>query len=91
VIRFTENNTLKLGDEVEVAVGGFELSEFNGLLQINNVTLTNAKVLSSGKTISPAVVTLKEFTTNFEKYESTLVKSMGYHFPNPEVQHLPAM
>jgi hypothetical protein len=50
VIRFTENNTLKLGDEVEVAVGGFELSEFNGLLQINNVTLTNAKVLSSGKT-----------------------------------------
>lgn len=80
VIRFTENNTLKLGDEVEVAVGGFELSEFNGLLQINNVTLTNAKVLSSGKSISPAVVTLKEFTTNFEKYESTLVKINGVSF-----------
>jgi len=80
VIRFTENNTLKLGDEVEVAVGGFELSEFNGLLQINNVTLANAKVLSSGKTISPAVVTLKEFTTNFEKYESTLVKINGVSF-----------
>lgn len=31
VVRFSANNTLNLGDEVEIAIGGMELSEFNGL------------------------------------------------------------
>lgn len=77
VIRFTESNTFNLGDEVEVSVGGAELSEFNGLLQVNGVTLSNAKLISSGKNISPVTITLKEFTDNFENYESELVKING--------------
>lgn len=77
VLRFTGNNTLNLGDEVEIAVGGLELSEFNGLLQINNVPNANAKVISSGKSIVPATITIAELESNIETYESRLIRIAG--------------
>jgi len=77
VLRFTANNTLNLGDEVEIAVGGQELSEFNGLLQINNVPNDNAKVTGSGKSITPATITIAELKSNIETYESRLIRITG--------------
>ena len=38
-VRFTATQPYNLGDEIEINVKGMELSEFNGLLQINNVPI----------------------------------------------------
>ncbi len=77
LVRFTANNTFNLGDEVEIAIGGADLSEYNGLLQLNNIPNANAKVLSTGKSIAPVTITLSELKANLENYESRLIKVSG--------------
>lgn len=74
VVRFTDDHSLQLGDEVEVIISNQELSEFRSLLQINNVPLNNASVLGKGTLPDPRVATIQEITTNLEAWESTLVK-----------------
>jgi len=74
VVRFDAAHTFNLGDEVEVSVSDVELSEFNKLLQVNNVPLTNAVLKSTGNTITPRIATIAEINTNFNAWESTLVR-----------------
>jgi hypothetical protein len=73
-IRFTENVPFNVGDELEVNIAGLELSEFNGILQINNALLTNVSRTGTGKTVTPTEITIANLKTNLEKYESQLVK-----------------
>jgi hypothetical protein len=54
-----------------------ELSEFSGLLQVNNVPLEFATLLGSGKSITPREATVADIITNFEAWESTLIKIVG--------------
>jgi hypothetical protein len=74
VVRFEANHTFNLGDSIDVVVSGVELSQFNSLLQVNNVPLANASVKSTGKSITPRETTIADINTNFESWESTLVK-----------------
>ncbi|MFT3680405.1 MAG: DUF5689 domain-containing protein [Ferruginibacter sp.] len=74
LVRFDGDHTFNLGDEIEVVISGVELSEFNGLLQLNNVPLANATLISTGKSITPRAATVADINTNFETWESTLVK-----------------
>lgn len=74
VVRFDGAHSFNLGDEIEVSVSDVELSEFNKLLQVNNVPLTNAVLKSTGNTLTPRVATLAEINTNFDAWESTLVR-----------------
>jgi len=74
LIRFSADNTFDLGDEIEVEVGGQELSEYGGLLQINGVPNINATKRSTGNTLTPQVITLAQANADFEKYESELVQ-----------------
>jgi hypothetical protein len=73
-VRFDANHSFNLGDSIDVVVSGVELSEFNGLLQVNNVPLANASLRSTGKSITPRVATIADINTNFETWESTLVR-----------------
>ncbi len=77
VVRFKETAPFNLGDEVEVVISERELSEFNKLLQVNNVPLANAKVISTGKSVIPRTATIAELNANFNAWESTLVKIVG--------------
>lgn len=77
VMRFTSNNSLVLGAEVEVNVSGLELSEFNGLLQINNVPNDNAFYLGQGILPQPIVVTIDDILDDFEEFEAKLVRIMN--------------
>ncbi len=72
LVRFSSNNTFSLGDVIEVNVSGLELSEFNSLLQVNNVPNTSATFVGTG-TVTPAVVTIAQILADFENFESTLV------------------
>lgn len=73
-VRFASAHTFNLGDSIDINVSGQELSEFNGLLQLNNVPLNFAQLVSTGKTIAPRVATLAAINTNFRTWESTLVR-----------------
>lgn len=77
VVRFVENHCYDLGDEIEVDVSGQELSEFNKLLQVNNVPSARAQLLRSGVSVAPRVATIAEISANFDAWESTLVKISG--------------
>ncbi|MEZ4892708.1 MAG: DUF5689 domain-containing protein [Saprospiraceae bacterium] len=74
VLRFEATHSFDLGDELEVVVSDIELSEFNQLMQINNIPLAAATKKSSGNTVTPRLATVAEINANFETWESTLVK-----------------
>ncbi len=73
-LRFSANSSYKLGDKVRISVGNIELSEFRGLLQINNIPNGNAQLLSSGNTIEPVETTIQNLKNNMQTFESTLVR-----------------
>lgn len=73
VVRFQADHCFEVGDEIEVDISGVEISEFNKLLQLNNVPLKNATIVNSGKPVTPRVTTVAEINTNFNFWESTLV------------------
>lgn len=71
-VRFVDSNSLALGDEVEINVSGVEISEFQGLLQLNNVPNNRANKLGTAS-ITPEVLTIADINASFEDLESTLV------------------
>lgn len=77
VVRFTATHSIDLGQELEVDISGLELSEYNGLLQVNNVPLEQASVLGQGALPTPRTATVQEIIENVEAWESTLVKIEG--------------
>lgn len=76
VIRFAGGHSFNMNDEIRVDVSNVEVSEFNGLLQLNNVADLNARKLGTGS-ITPKVLTIAEVQADFENLESTLVKVNG--------------
>ena len=74
VVRLTADHTFALGEELEINVSNQELSEFNGLLQVNNVPNANALSFGPGTLPTPRMATIEEVTDNLEAWESTLVQ-----------------
>lgn len=74
VVRFKSNHELNLGQEVEVTVSGQELSEFNGLLQVNNIDNNLAKINGNGQLPAPRIASAAQIVANLNAWESTLVK-----------------
>jgi Family of unknown function (DUF5689) len=72
-VRFTGTHPYLLGDAIQVDVAGMEISEYNGLLQVNNVPLANAKNLGKGTLPTPKKLTIAQIIADFENVESTLV------------------
>lgn len=77
VIRFAEIHSFALGDQLEINVSSLELSEYNGLLQVNNVPLANVLSNTAGTLPTPQEVTIADILANSEAMESTLVKITG--------------
>ncbi|MFN0013768.1 MAG: DUF5689 domain-containing protein [Saprospiraceae bacterium] len=77
LVRFSANHSYNVGDEVEVEVSNQELSEFNKLLQVNNVQLDKSGALTSGNTPVVRTATVAQVNANSEAWESTLVKIVG--------------
>ncbi len=73
VVRFVSNHSINLGDELEIDISGQEFTEFQGLLEINNVP--NERALVTGKgSVNPSRKTLGQILQDFENLESTLVE-----------------
>ncbi len=74
VVRFTGVHAFNLGDEVQLNAKGIELSEFRGLLQLNNVPISNATRIATAKSVVPQTITVKELLSQFENLEAQLIK-----------------
>ena len=72
-VRFTATHSFNLNDEVEINISNAELSEYNGLLQVNNVVYSKATKTGSGL-ITPKTATIKQVNDSSEVWESSLVK-----------------
>jgi len=81
VVRFTGSHTFNLGDSITVNVTGGALAEYNSLLQISGLQ-TGAAFKSGTGTITPRVTTIQDINSNFEAWESTLVKIANVTFPS---------
>lgn len=76
-LRFSDAYDLKLGDEIEIAVGGAKLSEYNGLLQLN-VSPSNILSTIAGTLPTPEVITIAQALTG--DYQGKLVQIEGVQF-----------
>lgn len=72
-VRFTADHAYALGAELKIKVSGVEISEFNKLLQLNNVPNANVTVIGTGNSVTPKEITIADLKADFERYESTLV------------------
>jgi hypothetical protein len=72
-VRFTVNHAFQVGDSVEITTSGGELSEFRGLLQLNNLPLGNVTKLGTATPVATPL-TIQALNSNLKRYESTLVQ-----------------
>ncbi len=73
-LRFDSDPTFPLGSEVAIDISGTTLSEFSGLLQLNNVKVGAAFVVSTPGDVTPRDATVLEVLTNAQAWESTLIR-----------------
>ncbi|TDQ28916.1 DUF5689 domain-containing protein [Tenacibaculum caenipelagi] len=76
-LRFSDAYNLNLGDEVEIAVGGAKLSEYNGLLQLN-ISPSSILNTTAGTLPTPEVITIAQALTG--DYQGKLVQIEGVQF-----------
>lgn len=74
VVRFGATHSFDLGDEIEVVISKQEISDFNKLVQVNNVPLANGKLLRKSQSVTPREATVADINSNYDKWESTLVR-----------------
>ena len=72
VCRFSNAPNIPLGTEVRVNLTGLSLSEFNGLLQFNNVPNANLVVIGPGTLPQPLEIKINQISSS--QHESTLIK-----------------
>ncbi len=77
LVRFTDAHNFDLGETIKVTVSNQEVSEFRGLLQINNVPLANASSTGTSSLPTPKQITIDEILLDNNRYESTRVLITG--------------
>lgn len=74
-VRFSGTHNFAIGTQLQINVSGQELSNYLGVLQINNVPLTSATVITPPTfTVTPRVATLADLNTNYDEWEGQLVR-----------------
>lgn len=77
VLRFSTNHTFNEGDYIEFSTDGGSLSEFNGLLQLENIPNGSISVISSGNAVPAITTTVANLNANAESFESMLIQISG--------------
>ena len=73
VVRFDANHSFPLGQQISFNLAGLDVSEFNGLFQLNAV-IADAIDQGVGTLPTPRVATLAEINSNLEVWESTVLQ-----------------
>ena len=77
----TITTTYNLYDGISNIIG--TVAEYGGMMQLTPIADPGPAV-STGNVIIPQEISLNELVTNFEQYESELVRVMGVYFDNAE-------
>jgi hypothetical protein len=80
IVRFDSDHSFQPNDILEIDVSAMEMSEYDGLLQINNVPLSRAEFIQAGGALTSNKMTIAELLADFEKFESTLVEIENAEF-----------
>lgn len=73
-IRFTANHDFNLWDRITIFAGTLDLTEFNGLMQINNIPIGNASLSETNIMVEPEETTIQNILNNMDTFESKLVQ-----------------
>lgn len=65
------NHTFAYGTMVKIDLSGVSISEYNGAVQVNGLSLDKIEQISTGNTIDPKTVTMDDFLAN--KYEGQYI------------------
>lgn len=82
-LRFTDWHDLPMGSLVKIDISAQELSEFNGLLQINNLPPDKASITGTGTMPQAHELSISELLSDYENYEAELVKLMEVSISSP--------
>ncbi len=82
-LRFSDWHDFPMGAEVEINISGQELSEYNGLLQINNLPLGNVVQTGTSELPAPMELTIADLLADYENYEAKLVKLSNVTISSP--------
>ncbi len=76
--------TYKMGDSITVDVSGDSLIDYRGNLEIKKLNGDKTTIISSGKSVTPKVITIAELNTDLDnpalklrQYEGVLVKILN--------------
>ncbi len=85
VLRFNANSSLTRGDSIRVNLNGGEIATFGDVIQVNGIDETTA-VETRGTGTLPAyqMITIAEYRTNYDQYESELVSFANVNFVNSD-------
>jgi hypothetical protein len=78
VCRFGTAPNVAIGTEIRVNLTGLSMSEFNGLVQVNNIPLGNMVIIGAGTLPEPKVLKINQIDSGL--HESTLVKIENAEF-----------
>jgi hypothetical protein len=78
VCRFGTAPNVAIGTEIRVNLTGLSMSEFNGLVQVNNIPLGNMVIIGAGTLPQPKVLKINQIDSGL--HESTLVKIENAEF-----------
>ncbi|WP_233861474.1 DUF5689 domain-containing protein [Tenacibaculum piscium] len=76
-LNFTDKHSLKIGDEIEITVGGLFLSKEKGLLTLN-LSPSNISNKTSGTLPTPEIITIEQALT--DEYQSKLIQIQDVQF-----------
>lgn len=82
-VRFTNWHDLPMGALVEIDVSGLELSEFKGLLQINEIPPDRATITGTGTMPAPVEISIGDLLADYENYEAMLVQLSDVQISSP--------
>ncbi len=74
VIRFDANHPFQLGNQIAVDISGATLGEFNGLLQLDGVSVGAGSIVANPGDVTPREATVLDVLNNAAAWESTLVR-----------------
>lgn len=75
-LRFDAAPTFAVGSKLEININGGQLSTFNDVLQLTNLSLSGVTVIGSGN-ITPRITSIADITANYNSREATLVTIPG--------------
>ncbi len=73
-LRFLNSHGFNMGDQISISAGSIELSEYQGLLQVNDIPNSNANLLETNVEVEPVIASIADIVSDMDYFEARLVQ-----------------